>query len=189
MPITVNKNTTLKAIVINDEIKSDVISSSVFFTKKIINISSPTVFDKREIFNKHGALDLLSANRGSLDYQDNNWLGTLEDLVFTVELEDISNITKITLGFLSHHRCGIIYPKDITIFMGNDVSSLKKIETIPIPNKPTKREIEKLDITFNTNMDCKFIKVLAKNYIIQPHWCCYKGLPGAFLFIDNIIIE
>lgn len=188
-PITVNKNTTLKAIVVKDDIKSDIISSSVFFTKKIINISSPTVFDKREIFNKNGALDLLNTNRGSLDYQDNNWLGTLEDLDFTIELEDISTITKITLGFLSHHRCGIIYPKDVTIFMGNDTSSLKKIETISIPNKPTKREIEKLDITFNTNIDCKFIRVFAKNYIIQPYWCCYKGLPGAFLFTDNIIIE
>ena len=188
-PITVNKNTTLNAITVKDNIKSDVVSSSVYFTQKIKNISSPTKFDKREIFNRNGVLDLLDNHRGSLDYQDNNWLGTLEDLDFTVELEDISHISKITIGFLSAHRTGLIYPKEVTIFTGNDVDNLKEQQTISIPNEPTKREVEKKDIIFDTNVDCKFIRVLAKNYIIQPYWCCYKGLPGAFLFTDSIIIE
>jgi hypothetical protein len=190
-PITVTENTTIQAKVFttNDQPDSNSTSSTIFFTEKIVDIQSNTVFDTRKSFKHNGINELLNTQRGSLDYQDGNWFATLEDLDFTATLENSTLISKVTVGFLSNHRSGVIYPESISLYAGNTPDELTFIETINIPNCQTNREVEKTDIVFHTKCNAKYIRIFAKNYIIQPSWCCYRGLPGAFMLSDSIIIE
>lgn len=192
--IELKKNTTVKAVLNKKGCPlSDVSESRIFFAEKVDKIESETVFDKRAIFNKEGVKGLINSFRGTRDYQDSNWLGTVDDLDVVLTLESSKKIDKLTVGFLSNHRCGVIYPKYVSVYIENQKSDNKELllyKTIEIENKPTKREIETKDIVFNLNgVETKKIRVFAKNYKIGPSWACYKGLPGVFLFTDSIIIE
>ena len=69
--------------------------------------------------------DLLSAQRGSLDYLDGRWRGTLEDLDLRIRLPERREIRSISLGFLSHHRSGIVYPQWVELAVGPDLEHLR----------------------------------------------------------------
>lgn len=188
-PILVSENTTLRACVYWQEFVSDIVESKVYFSKKIVAVESPTRFDPREIFNRKGAYDLIDEQRGSLDYQDKKWLGTLDHLDVTCTLECEEHIHKVTIGFLSHHRSGIVYPEYVELYAGIKKDQLTLVDKIEIPNQPGEKEIEKKDIIFSINQKANYIRVFAKNYEIQPYWCCLKGTRGVFIMTDSIIVE
>ena len=64
-----------------------------------LEVESPTVLDHRPVFHGNGVRDLLSAQRGSLDYLDGRWRGTLEDLDLRIRLPERRKIRSISLGF------------------------------------------------------------------------------------------
>lgn len=189
-PFEIDKNSVVSAYLKKGNKKSEPAHSRIFFAEKISEITSDTVFDKRPIFNKEGVNGLINKYRGTRDYQDTNWLGTLEDLDVTLSLSSAKNLNKLTVGFISNHRTGVIFPKEVSVYLGNSKNDMKLYKTIKIENKRPKREIETKDVVFGLDSNkAKFIRLIAKNYKIGPDWACYKGLPGVFLFTDSIIIE
>lgn len=61
---------------------------------------------------------LLRPERGSLDYQDGRWLATLQDLDVICRLPEERTIHQVALGFLSHHRSGIVFPERLELYLG-----------------------------------------------------------------------
>ena len=113
-----------------------------------LKLKSPTTLDVRPVFSGNGLGDLLSARRGSLDYLDGHWRGTLEDLELQVQLPESRKIRSVSLGFLSHHRSGIVYPEWVELEVGPDLAHLRPYGRITLPCVPCAREIAKEDVTF-----------------------------------------
>lgn len=160
----------------------------IFFGLPVEKIVSRGDFDPRPVFNRRGAWDLLDGRRGSLDYQDGRWLGTQEDLDVTLTLQESCLIETVRIGFLSHHRSGILYPACVELWIGEDAEKLEPAGRIELPDQPGKREIEKKDVVFSCGKQGSVLRIAAKNRKIQPDWACYHGLPGAFLMADSILL-
>lgn len=189
-PLTVSSYTCLKAKTFKPGLPpSQTCQSKVYFSQPVLAIESSSVFDERPLFNHNGAYDLLDGHRGSLDYQDGHWLGTTDDLDVTLTLAAHSVVNRVTIGFLTHHRSGLIYPESVTLYAGNTPHTLHEIACELLPQGPAEREIAKYDVSFNGPIEGKYLRIFVKNQKIYPSWCCYKGLPGAFVFADHIVIE
>ena len=169
--------------------ESETAECRIFFGILPENIESDTAFDPRRVFNREGIRDLLDGKRGSLDYQDGRWLGTLEDIDFIVTLSESRHIDMVRIGFLSHHRSGIIYPERVGLWGGESKEALSAISEKEIPDRPGRHEIERMDIVLPVGQKVRYIRVRAKNRKVQPEWACYHGMSGVFLMADSVIIR
>ena len=93
------------------------------------------------------------------------------------------------MGFLSHHRSGIVYPDYVELFGGEDKEHMQLLDICQLPCEPAEREIAKKDITFHPNQNMKCLKIIAHRYKKMPAWCCYKGVEAVFTMADNLIIK
>ena len=153
-----------------------------------LKLKSPTTLDVRPVFSGNGLGDLLSARRGSLDYLDGHWRGTLEDLELQVQLPESRKIRSVSLGFLSHHRSGIVYPEWVELEVGPDLAHLRPYGRITLPCVPCAREIAKEDVTFQIYAPLGAFRLRAHRYETMPQWCCYRGSKDVFLMSDSLIV-
>ena len=154
-----------------------------------VQLQSPTVFDTRPVFCGRGAAALLEPRRGSLDYQDGRWLATLQDLDITATLPQPRMLHTVELGFLSHHRSGIIFPQRLELYLGDDPDHLALACTLDLPEGPAAREIWRQDFGFRPGCTARCVRVVARRYARMPGWCCYKGVPDVFTLADCLILR
>lgn len=189
-PLPICKDTCIKAKVFDETGKSSLLSAaSYLFGRKDVQLFSDTVWDPRPVFYRNGVSDLLKEERGSLDYQDGKWLGTLDDFKVTAVFEKEEFISEVSVGFLSHHRSGIVYPDYVELFGGEDKEHMQLLDICRLPCEPAEREIAKKDVTFHPNQNMKCLKIIAHRYKKMPAWCCYKGVEAVFTMADNLIIK
>ena len=133
--------------------------------------------------------DLLTETRGTLDYLDGRWRGTLQDIDVTGVLSEPMDVESISMGFLSHHRSGIVYPDYLELFVGPDTEHLQKLSHITLPCAPCARELAKRDVNFYVNTTIGAFRVVAHRYEKMPQWCCYHGATNVFTMTDKIIVK
>lgn len=189
-PILIEEDTVLSArLFLPDGRGSEVSTARYQFALTDMVLKSPTRFDPREVFHKGGIYGLLLPERGSCDYLCGQWLGTLKNLDVTGILPEEQEIESIGLGFLSHHRSGIVFPDYIELFTGPDEEHLSLKETMRLPCAPCEREIVKKDFVFHVEESLRCFRVVAHRYAKMPQWCTYKGVPDVFTMADTLIIK
>lgn len=154
-----------------------------------IRLTSGTLFDPRPVFGGNGVGDLLESKRGSLDYLDGRWRGTLQDLDIWGELPGPAFVEAVIIGFLSHHRSGIVFPESIMLYTGPDREHLSLTAEISPPCAPCAREIAKKDFSLPVGGKIGCFRLVAHRYAKMPQWCCYRGVENVFTMADNIIIS
>lgn len=154
-----------------------------------IRLTSGTAFDPRPVFGGRGAEDFLDPRRGSLDYLDGRWRGTLQDLEICGILPETMSVRAVTIGFLSHHRAGIVLPESVQLFTGPDEGHLVLTSEVKIPWGPCAREIARTDITLPVGRQIGCFRLLAHRYEKMPDWCCYRGSRAVFTMADNVIVS
>lgn len=189
-PISIQSDTVVSArLFLSDGRKSEVRRAFYQFVLTDIQLKSPTKFDPREVFNRNGVKGLLSPVRGTCDFLCGEWLGTLENLDVTGILPTEQQIEKIGMGFLSHHRSGIIFPEYIELFTGPDEEHLMLTDTLRLPCAPCEREIVKKDFFFSVNKKIRCFRIVAHRYAKMPAWCTYKGVPDVFTMADTLLVK
>ncbi len=187
-PIVVSKDTVLRAKLRTPAGESETAVWTYRFGRKDLGLSSPTALDARPVFSGKGIADLLEERRGSLDYLDGRWRGTLEHLEVLAEFAP-GMVDAASLGFLSHHRSGIIYPKTVELYTGPDREHLQLREILTMPDGPGMREIEKMDALFQVRETIGALRIIAKRHERMPQWCCYRGAETVFTMADNLIVQ
>lgn len=189
-PIPLRQDTVLSTrLFLPDGRISEAVRAHYRFTLTEMKLQSPTRFDPRAVFSAGGINGLLDPRRGSCDYLCGQWLGTLENLDVTATLPAEREIESIGMGFLSHHRSGIVFPEYIELFTGPDADHLTLKATIHLPCEPCEREIEKKDFIFPVNESLGCFRVLAHRYARMPQWCTYKGVPDVFTMTDTLLVK
>lgn len=158
------------------------------FGKKDICLESPTLLDCRPVFRGQGIQDLLGNLRGSTDYLDGRWRGSLEDLDIRGQLEP-EYVSSIRIGFLSHHRSGIVYPREVVLYTGPDLEHLYPCGTVTMPEGPGEREIQRSDAVFPMNQKIGAFRILARRHPQMPQWCTYRGTTNVFTMADCLILQ
>lgn len=188
-PLTLKKNTVIRArTFLPNGRRSEVSSAEYRFGYKNMTLESPTVLDGRPVFYGKGITDLLNERRGSLDYLDGNWRGTLQDIDVTCTLERPTRVKSIAMGFLSHHRSGIVYPESVELYVGETKANLQLVQIIRLPEGPGAREIEKRDVEFAVHQTIGAFRIVARRYKRMPQWCAYRGTTTVFTMADSLLV-
>lgn len=188
-PLTLRKDTVISAkIFLPDGNCSETTVADYRFGLQGIRLTSDTLFDPRPVFAGKGIEDLLNPLRGSLDYLDGRWRGTLQDLDIWGELPAAVPVEAITIGFLSHHRSGIVFPESLRLYTGMDRESLALTARLELPCEPCAREIARQDFSLPVGQTIKAFRLVAHRYERMPQWCCYRGAENVFTMADNIIV-
>ena len=189
-PLTLTQDTVLTArAFLPDGRSSEPATAEYRFGWQDVTLTSPTVFDTRPVFCGGGVEALLRPERGSLDYQDGRWLATLQDLDVICRLPEERTIHQVALGFLSHHRSGIVFPERLELYLGEDEASLTLADTLELPCRPAPREICRGVFGFTPDRKARCLRIVARRYARMPGWCCYKGVPDVFTLADCLVIR
>ena len=188
-PITITDDTVLTAVLVTPQgTVSEPGRWHYRFSRKDLRITSPTRLDSRPVFGGNGLTDLLRPLRGTTDYLDHCWRGSLEDIDVTAEFEP-GFIESVAMGFLSHHRSGIVFPGTVELYTGPDRDHLELKEIVTMPDGPGAREIERLDAAFAVNERIGAIRVVARRHERMPQWCTYRGTTTVFTMCDCLIVR
>lgn len=188
-PLVLTKDTKIAARAFLPDGRQSGVSRGVFrFGLKDMTLESPTELDGRPVFHGQGWQDLLKDKRGTLDYLDGTWRGTLQDIDITCTLERPRAIRSIAMGFLSHHRSGIVYPQRVELYGGVDAAHLTLLETVTLPEGPGAREIEKRDAVFAPGRVLGAFRIVARRYPRMPQWCAYRGSTAVFTMADSLLV-
>ena len=188
-PIRINEDTVIRAIAVTkDGRKSEERKAEYRFALKDMTLESPTRLDTRAVFFGDGIKDLLKETRATCDYLDGQWRGTLDDIDVTCVLPEAMDIASIRMGFLTHHRSGIVYPENMELFIGPDRDHMSLFDTIDLPDGPEDREIRKRDFGFDVHASVGAFRIVAKRYARMPQWCTYRGTPNVFTMVDALIV-
>ena len=137
----------------------------------------------------NGAKTLIDGIRGSMDYNDGNWLGFEgDDLEATINLGQLQSIKKIKCGFLQNQVSWIFLPTFIEMSVSTDGSDFQVIGNFNIKTEfSPKPEIK--DYSTELAVDAaRFVQIKAKNVGICPE--LHPGAGGkAWIFVDEIIVE
>lgn len=189
-PLELREDTLLSAkLFLSDGRSSETVRWKYRFGLQGIRLTSGTVFDGRPVFGGNGITDLLNPKRGSVDYLDGRWRGTLRDLEVCGQLPLPAAVKEITIGFLSHHRSGIIFPQSLQLYTGPDAQHLSLTAERKLPCEPCPREIYIQDFSLPVQETIGAFRLVAHRYAKMPEWCCYRGSTGVFTMADNIIVS
>ena len=188
-PITITDDTVLTAVLVTPQgTVSEPGRWHYRFSRKDLRITSPTRLDSRPVFGGNGLTDLLRPLRGTTDYLDHCWRGSLEDIDVTAEFEP-GMVEFVAMGFLSHHRSVFEDTATTEIYTGLDKDHLELKEIVTMPDGPGAREIERLDAAFAVNERIGAIRVVARRHERMPQWCIYRGTTTVFTMTDCLIVR
>ena len=187
-PIAISSNTVLKARLFTEKGVSETMVATYLFSLKNMTLTSPTEFDWRPVFHGNGISDLLLPLRGTTDYLDFRWRGSLQDIDVTATFEAPQAVKSVAMGFLSHHRSGLVYPEKVELYTGPDAEHLTLKEIVQLPYGPCAREIVRGDVQIEVNETVGAFRMVARRYAKMPQWCTYRGTTSVFTMADCLIV-
>ena len=188
-PIQISADTEVRAVAVMEDGRRSVETRAEYrFALKDMTLESPTRLDSRAVFFGGGMRDLLKETRATCDYLDGQWRGTLDDIDVTCVLPEKTDIASISMGFLTHHRSGIVYPERMELYIGPDKDHMTLFDTLQLPAGPEDREIRKRDFGFGVHAPVGAFRIVARRYARMPQWCTYRGTPTVFTMADALIV-
>ena len=135
----------------------------------------------------HALIDYL---RGGTDFRTGRWQGYHQvDLDAVVELEEVTDIRKISIGFLQDQNSWIFMPTKVEFQVSLD--GLQFITVGVEENTLTDRTDKPVLHDFSTGpirQRARFVRVVATNRGVCPPWHPGAG-EKAWIFADEIVIE
>nr|WP_307992387.1 chitobiase/beta-hexosaminidase C-terminal domain-containing protein [uncultured Niameybacter sp.] len=176
-PIKVEEDCIVKACIIKEgRPTSDVAEAKYYNTLCVEEISSPTKFDGRKIFNRNGVRDLIDGKKGSLNHTDDCWLATLNEVEVVMDLGKLYKLESINMGFMHSRRSGPCYPKYVKYYVSSDGVNYEEVFSQNVHEVSGNPDIGMMDVVGKINIEGRYVKVIAKPYT-------------AFIFTDQIIIQ
>ncbi len=140
-------------------------------------------------YGSAGDVILTNGFRGSNVFSDGQWLGFEADhFRCIIDLENLTDINTIVLGFFRDMGSWIFFPKEIRISFSNDGKVYSIIDKTRFPD-PAQMEPRKIiDYKTDCSEKARYIKIEADNIITCPDW--HPGAGGkAWLFVDEVMIK
>lgn len=137
-----------------------------------------------------GPNNLTDGIRGSLNFHDGFWQGIEgQDLIGTIDLNQIETIQSISLGMLQVPNSWIFFPTVVIFEISEDGQNF-----IPLGsalNEISYRENKSMTKSFTLKINptrARYLRIIAKSIMLNPQW---HRSPGgqAWLFFDETIVE
>ena len=136
-----------------------------------------------------GDIALIDYQRGSNNFRVGTWQGYHGvDLVATVDLSEVQEISRLAGSFLQDQKSWIFMPKQVEFFVSNDGKNFK---SVGVMNNTISQETDEPvlhEFSLNKKLSARYIKMVAKKIDACPDWHVGAGEPG-WIFCDEIVIE
>jgi putative alpha-1,2-mannosidase len=185
--IPVNKNMTIKAIAIKNNVPSFVDVAE--FNKVRDDVTLTLLTNYLQDYPAEGKLALINGVHGKTNWHLGHWQGwQKDDLVAVLDFGHVRNVGNISLDALQDTRAWIVFPKYVQYWASDDGKDYKLITTVD-----TKVDIKDLtpqvqDFKADLHTNARYIKIIAKQYGPLPEWHESHGSPS-YIFADEISID
>ena len=189
-PISLDKNTTLRARAFADGWLGSTEKQAVFFRSKIQSDSYKLTFPPSESYKGKGALTLFDLEKGDEDFASGKWLG-FQDTPFEIQMDFKSpqSIQNVTFSTLAAEGSYIFPPSKVEVWAKTQNSDWKLIDTQK-PEQPTGNRDRMLQMYESNINQSDVTAIKAKLTPINPLPKWHPGAGGkGWVFIDEILIN
>lgn len=140
-------------------------------------------------YNSRGAAALTDGFFGFLDYRY-HWLGFEgNDMEAIVDLEELSEVSNISVNFLETPLSWIFYPTRTAFYVSEDkISWHKKGEIVSSPTKEmASYNVKNHEVNFPP-VKTRYVKIIANSMKSCPEWHRGYGQP-CWIFADEIVVN
>lgn len=188
-PINIAASTTLKVGLYHGEKKVGPTIERLFTVSKSLNKKVKLTYPYKR-YTGGGDKALTDGARGTDYYRDGSWQGFHgTDFEAILDLEEVSDISKITIGFTVASSSLVFLPEYVEVFVPNRNQSYESVGKASIDFSLKDPTWTRKDFIINLGkVSARYIKIFAKNPMKVPEWHpAYGGIP--WLMIDEIIVE
>ncbi len=186
-PITLEKQTNVKAVAIRKDGVQGFVRSSIF-SKSKYGISLKNAPDPK--YMGGGPLGLVDGIKGGFSCADGRWTGfNGTDMEAIIDLKENVSMKNISVGLLQDTKSWIFFPSKVEVFLSYDGITYTSVgfEDIAAASENKSAERKDVNITFCAR-EARFVKVVAHNFGRIPQWHDGRGEP-AWLMADEITFE
>lgn len=188
-PFTINKSTTVKSIAINTKGETSFVTTAMY-RKAPHNwtIKLNTAYEQQ--YDGNGPNGLIDDIRGQADWRKGNWQGYQKtDMDVLIDLQQVKNISKVTIGLLQDSRAWIVLPKQIIIEVSTDNKIFTQVYVgenfLPIEDETPQEKNVEADFTA---VLARYVRIKAIQYGKLPAW--HSGAGGdTHIFADEINVQ
>ncbi|MCU4157931.1 family 20 glycosylhydrolase [Carboxylicivirga sp. A043] len=188
-PIKINASVEVKASSFNKGMRLGNSSSINFSIHKAT--AKPLKYDTKPSrkFKGDTEITLVNSLRGSRNFSDGNWQGFEgDDLEVIIDLEEVKELSQITVGCLHQTGSWIFLPQEIVVQTSLDghkyVHAGSTINNIPLQSEALVMDYT-IDISGTTS---RFVKITVVNQKEIPQWHSAAG-NKSWLFVDEVIVD
>ncbi|MEH6537108.1 MAG: GH92 family glycosyl hydrolase [Psychroserpens sp.] len=190
-PFTISEAMTLKVYAADSNgNKSATIETKFYKIDPNLSIKLDTKYANQ--YNAGGNDALIDGILGTQDFRTGTWQGYWdEDLITTVDMGSVKQISNIYINFLQDQGAWIFYPTEVECLVSKDGKQFTSIETIKIDAAKRNEEVLIKNISFNVSSESyRYAKIIAKKMGELPTW--HLGYPHdgrSWIFVDEISIK
>ncbi|TDG35156.1 glycoside hydrolase family 92 protein [Pedobacter changchengzhani] len=185
----INNGLTIKAIAYKSGFKTSYVSTAIY--QKITNNYTITInSDINKSFTGGGNDALIDGVRGAMNWRvGNRWQGVWgKDFEAVLDLGKLQKVNAVSIGALQDTQAWIIFPPETEFYTAGDDMNFKLVATVKSPTEANDYTIQIKELGTKINGDCRYIKIIAKNYGVLPAW--HEGAGGlAHTFFDEITVK
>ncbi len=186
-PILLKETTLLKAVVVKDNLRSEIIEANYYKIEGGRDIQVNSTYANQ--YAAAGDNTLIDYLRGGNNYRTGRWQGYREDVDVVVDLGKQKQVNKISLGVLQDIQSWIFYPTEVAFYISEDGKDFTKLMTVKneFPDDEYGAFIQDIT-TSKIDVQTRYIQVKAKNYGVCPEW--HLGAGGTtWIFTDEVVVE
>jgi hypothetical protein len=189
VPFGAERSLEIQAVSVrNDELLSAPTTHRIFIHKAVARpVAVKFPYQK---YTGGGKFALTNGMLGTRSYDDGNWQGyERDDLDATIDLGDLTTVSRVTAHFLQDHHSWIFGPTVVQFEVSEDGKRFSSVGRFEVPIPTTAQEVSILKISQEVPAaKARFIRVFAKNLGVCPAWHAGRG-GKAWLFVDEIVVE
>jgi len=188
-PFEVDKATTVRALLYN---KNEKLAESAIFVPVNKALGKPVHFETpyNSQYPSVGDSTLTNGIMGTSSFRDKRWLGFLDpEVVFTVDMQQITEFNSVVLNFLSDANSGIFIPREISILGSNNGTDFHLVRNCKNTDVSKRGEPYLVPFEIECNQSkTRYIQVKIKTFGEIPEGYLFKG-STSWMFIDEILLK
>ena len=175
-PITVQDSAHIKAAIFRDGVLQGTPTEKKVDYHRAIN--KPIHYNSKlyEGYMAGGTNALLDGYRGGLTYLDGRWQGYLDDLDCVIDMEEETDIHKVSIRFMQLMGPGVFQPGQVELLTSEDGENFISRGIVPSTVPADDPDLLFQEYTFDGNWKTRYIRLKAP-----------RANPG-FIFADEIVV-
>ncbi len=175
-PITVQDSAHIKAAIFRDGVLQGTPTEMKVDYHRAIN--KPIHYNSKlyEGYMAGGTNALLDGYRGGLTYLDGRWQGYLDDLDCVIDMEEETDIHKVSIRFMQLIGPGVFQPGQVELLTSEDGENFISRGIVPTTVPADDPDLLFQEYTFDGNWKTRYIRLKAP-----------RANPG-FIFADEIVV-